>query len=427
MLSAISLNGLNYPVSRNIVNNRVVKAILNGRDMTTLQKVLIVDASRLVRASLSKLLRGHFDVCEERDAESAWQTLVLDSSIIAVFSGLDIATLEGSGLVERLRASKLARLNQLPYFQLVSDSFSDDGREQARQLGVSELIPKRTAGQEFQNLLLRLIRPDLVSEADSITAAAEFGDQSDVGLNDFKKRVESLPDLSGKLPTNEIAPASGQLEKADELCLEDSLASTANAQPRGVLVFGLDGYEGFRIRYGWDLADKIVQKILGLLASKIHADESMLPLVGGRIAIISLMAGREQSEKFARGVCRAMSAANISIKGTRVPVTVSVGIAALPDDSAATTTDELLHLAISRHDAAHLTGGDRVVSMTGCGGTSINQEVFFERLKEMLADESPTSMMSCKGWLTAVCKKCRKLRAAGEAPLCPVGDLEENC
>jgi GGDEF domain-containing protein/DNA-binding NarL/FixJ family response regulator len=395
--------------------------------MTKLQKVLIVDASRLVRASLSKLLRGHFDVCEERDAESAWQTLVLDSSMIAVFSGLDIATLEGAGLVERLRASKLARLNQLPYFQLVSDSFSDDGRAQAKQLGVSEFIPKRTAGQEFRNLLLRLIKPDLVSDPDAITGIAEFGDQSDVGLNDFKQRVESLPDLSGELPTNQVSPAPGQLEQTDGRCLENSLANAANIQTRGVLVFGLDGYEGFRIRYGWDLADKIVQKILGLLASKINADESMLPLVGGRIAIISLMAGREQSEKFARGVCNAISAASISIQGTRVPVTVSVGIAALPDDSAATTTDELLHLAISRHDAAHLSGGNRVISMTGCGGTSINQEVFFDRLKEMLADESPTTLMSCKGWLTAVCKKCRKLRAAGEAPLCPIGDLNENC
>ncbi|PKO48717.1 MAG: hypothetical protein CVU31_04455 [Betaproteobacteria bacterium HGW-Betaproteobacteria-4] len=388
--------------------------------MTTLQKVLIVDASRLVRASLSKLLRGHFDVCEERDGESAWQTLVLDSSIIAVFSGLDIFTLEGAGLVERLRASKLARLNRLPLFLLISDSFAESGRQPALQLGVSEFIPKKTAGPEFQKLLLRLIKPDLASPGGS----SEFGEQSEVGINDLKVRVDSLPDLSGEASVGEPTPQSP--EGAD-LCLADSLSSVSQDRQRGVLVFGLDGYEGFRLNYGWDLADKIVQKILGLLASKIHSDEAMLPLVGGRIAIISALAGREQCEQFARSVCRALSAANISICGTRVPVTVSVGIAALPDDQAATTTDELLHLAISRHDAAHQAGGNRVISMTGCGGTSINQEVFFERLKEMLADESPTTLMSCKGWLTAVCKKCRTLRAAGEAPLCAIGDVEENC
>lgn len=395
--------------------------------MTKLQKVLIVDASRLVRASLGKLLRGHFEVCEERDAESAWQTLVLDSSIIAVFSGLDISTLEGAGLVERLRASKLARLNQLPYFQLVSDSFSEDGREQAKQLGVSEFIPKRSAGPEFQSLLLRLIDPDLNSATESTAVVAEFGEQSEVSVSDFLQRVDSLPGLVDASPTNQVAPAIRLSEGAREPCLQDSLALIHDPQPLGVLVFGLDGYEDFRVRYGWDLADRIVQKILGLLASKINSDESMLPLVGGRIAIISRMVGREQCEKFARSVCRAMSAANISIQGTRVAVTVSVGIAALPDDYAATTTDELLHLAISRHDAAHLSGGNRVVCMTGCGGDSINQEAFFARLKEMLAEESLPDMMSCKGWISAVCKKCRKLRAAGESPLCPTGSVEENC
>ncbi|MBU1362917.1 MAG: diguanylate cyclase [Gammaproteobacteria bacterium] len=388
--------------------------------MTTLQKVLIVDASRLVRASLSKLLRGHFDVCEERDGESAWQTLVLDSSIIAVFSGLDILTLEGAGLVERLRASKLARLNQLPFFLLISDSFAESGRQPALQLGVSEFIPKKTAGPEFQKLLLRLIKPDLAIPG----GAPDFGEQSEVGINDLKVHVDSLPDLSGDAG---LAEPTRPVPEGDDLCLADSLSSVSLARQRGVLVFGLDGYEGFRLNYGWDLADKIVQKILGLLASKIHSDETMLPLVGGRIAIISALAGREQCEKFARDVCRTLSAANISICGIRVPVTVSVGIAALPDDQAATTTDELLHLAISRHDAAHQAGGNRVISMTGCGGTSINQEIFFERLKEMLADESPTTLMSCKGWLTAVCKKCRTLRAAGEAPLCAIGDVEENC
>lgn len=395
--------------------------------MTKLQKVLVVDASRLVRASLGKLLRGHFEVCEERDAESAWQTLVLDSSIIAVFSGLDITTLEGAGLVERLRASKLARLNRLPYFQLVSDSFSEDGREQAKQLGVSEFIPKRSAGPEFQSLLLRLIDPGLNSPSDSTAIVAEFGEQSEVSVSDFLQRVDSLPGLVVASPTNQVAPAIRLSEGAREPCLQDSLALIHDPQPLGVLVFGLDGYEDFRLRYGWDLADRIVQKILGLLASKINSDESMLPLVGGRIAIISRMVGREQCEKFARSVCRAMSAANISIQGTRVAVTVSVGIAALPDDYAATTTDELLHLAISRHDAAHLSGGNRVVCMTGCGGDSINQEAFFARLKEMLAEESLPDMMSCKGWISAVCKKCRKLRAAGEPPLCPTGSVEENC
>ena len=39
--------------------------------MTHLKKVLIVDASKVIRASLAKYLKGHFRVCEESDGESA--------------------------------------------------------------------------------------------------------------------------------------------------------------------------------------------------------------------------------------------------------------------------------------------------------------------------------------------------------------------
>ncbi|MBS1143505.1 MAG: response regulator receiver modulated diguanylate cyclase [Proteobacteria bacterium] len=400
--------------------------------MTKLQKVLVVDASRLVRASLSKLLRGYFDVCEERDADSAWQTLVLDSSVIAVFSGLDISSIEGAGLVERLRASKLPRLNGLPYFLLISDSFTGAARERALEIGVSEFIPKRTAGQEFRNLLLHLINPDLLPLEEQtvmgeVGELSDVGVQSEVGVTDLMLRVDSLPDLScDASPTD--GEDSGQVaESAGEPGRIESPSAEEAKQARGVLVFGLDGYEEFRLRYGWDLTDKIVQKILGLLSSKIHSEEQMLPLVGGRIAIISSVAGREQAEKFARSVCLAMQAADISVRGTRVPVTVSAGIAAMPDDFAATTTDELMHLAISRYDAAVLSGGNRVVCVTGCGGDSIDREEFFARLKVMLADEPTSSMMSCKGWLGIVCKRCRKSRAAGEAPLCPPSAMTENC
>lgn len=387
--------------------------------MTKLQKVLIVDASRLVRASLSKLLRGHFDVCEEGDAESAWQTLVLDTSIIAVFSGLNIATPDGAGLVERLRASKLARLKQLPYFLLVSDSFAEATRKQACRLGVSDFIPKKTAGPEFQDLLLRLIKPENVSPPDASTVGADYGGRSEVGLDDFVLHLDGLPDLGAQLLASETRPAEAQV---DDHGVPDASSSDKLDQPHGVLVFGLDGYEDFRRRYGWDLADGIVQQVTSLLEGKLRADESMLPLVGGRIAIISSMAGREPCEEFARSICKAMAEANISMRGEQVTATVSAGVAALPEDRAATTTDELLHLAISRHDAALLLGGNRVVAVTGCGGNSVNQEEFFERLKLMLADTPPETRMSCQGWLSAVCKVCRKLNEAEEGPYCPMGD-----
>ncbi|WP_265942943.1 diguanylate cyclase [Dechloromonas sp. A34] len=398
--------------------------------MTKLPKVLIVDASRVVRASLAKYLRGSFNVCEEGGAESAWQTLVLDSSIIAVVSGLDITHLEGAGLVERLRASKLPRLNRLPFFLLVSDSFAASGHHVARQLGVSEFVPKKTAGPALKNLLLELScsgagervhagNPDPADPSASELQAAEFGSQSEVGLGDFISRVGRLAGLTGEPFVDNPAPTLGLGGESAEHCLQSSLSEIKGAPPGGALVFGLDGYENFRLRYGSEVADSVVLKFSRLLASKIRSNESVLHLVGGRVAIISSTAGREQCVSFAKRICKALAAAKISLRGERVVATVSAGVAALPEDSAATTTDELLRLAVSRLDAAVQAGGNRVVFVTGCGGNSVSQDEFFERLRELLAEAGPETMMSCKGWVTSICGACRSLRTAGKASLCP--------
>ena len=44
-------------------------------------RILIVDESRMVRATLIKLIRDHYSFREETDGESGWQALVLDPSI----------------------------------------------------------------------------------------------------------------------------------------------------------------------------------------------------------------------------------------------------------------------------------------------------------------------------------------------------------
>jgi CheY-like chemotaxis protein len=100
--------------------------------MVMKRKVLVADASKVVRASLAKQLAEHFDVREEASGESAWQTLVLDSAIAGVVSGVNLNRLDGLGLLERVRDSKLARIRSLPFFLVVSSSFGESDRHLAR-------------------------------------------------------------------------------------------------------------------------------------------------------------------------------------------------------------------------------------------------------------------------------------------------------
>lgn len=142
--------------------------------MTKLEKVLVVDASRVARASLARSLRTSYEVYEESNAESAWQSLVLDSSIVAVVSGVPITTLDGAGLIERIRGSKLSRLNQMPFFLLVSENIPETLRVYAVDIGVSGFVPK-----ESPSLVVDLLAGNIKQDA------LGYARQSDVGISDF--------------------------------------------------------------------------------------------------------------------------------------------------------------------------------------------------------------------------------------------------
>src|SRR5574343_1996058 len=121
-----------------------------------LPRILIVDDSRVVRMSLIHHLKGNYEVREEGDGEAAWQTLVVDHSIRAVISDLQMPKLNGYELLERVRTSKLRRLQQLPFI-LVSGEETEEERVRAKELGVSDFVTKGVGGTEVLTRLNNLL------------------------------------------------------------------------------------------------------------------------------------------------------------------------------------------------------------------------------------------------------------------------------
>ena len=117
-----------------------------------LPKVLIVDDSRMVRASVIKLIRGRFEFREEADGEAGWQALLVDPTIHLVLTDIGMPQLDGYGLLERVRASKLSRIHDLPVIVISGDE-DDSARERARRLGANDFITK---GIRATELLARL-------------------------------------------------------------------------------------------------------------------------------------------------------------------------------------------------------------------------------------------------------------------------------
>ena len=142
--------------------------------MTEPQRILVVDDSRLVRMALVRNLKGQFDVREEGDGESAWQQLILDHSIRAVISDLQMPKLDGFGLLQRVRASKQRRLQEMPFIDRVVFSLE------------KEQVP-------YWNKFLQGYYDASGIASDTFDQAVQFSGQGDVTLSEgMAKRGISL-------------------------------------------------------------------------------------------------------------------------------------------------------------------------------------------------------------------------------------------
>ncbi|MGD8378941.1 MAG: response regulator [Gammaproteobacteria bacterium] len=104
-------------------------------------RLLLVDDSRVMRASAGRILGGEFDVVLAKDGEEAWACLENDGEIQAVFTDLGMPRLDGYGLLERIRQSDIDRISHLPVI-IVTGQEGDEARADALRRGATDFITK---------------------------------------------------------------------------------------------------------------------------------------------------------------------------------------------------------------------------------------------------------------------------------------------
>jgi diguanylate cyclase (GGDEF)-like protein len=295
-------------------------------------RILVVDDSRLVRMALVRNLKGTFDVVEEGDGEAAWQQLLLDRTIKAVVSDLQMPKLDGYGLLQRVRASTQKRLQEIPFI-VVSGEETEEEREKARSLGVSDFVTKGAGSAE---ILVRLNNLLTLAEArENLEASREEMVHDPVsGLYTRKYLGEQATQAFSQTARSGL-----------ELCS---------------MVLGFDAYDQLSERLGADLAERVATRFAKMLAGRVRQEDSLGHFGPGRYAIVSPGTSPAQLKGFAERVREAVAAAQIPIPGQQpVSLTVSVGVASLPADTVS-TADALLALAEERMSQAMAAGGNRV-------------------------------------------------------------------
>lgn len=300
----------------------------------SIPRVLIVDDSRMVRATIIKRIREHYDFREEADGEAAWQALVLDHSIQLVISDLSMPVLDGYGLLTRIRASRLARIREIPVL-MISGEEGEEALQRAKALGVSDFITKGSGAAE------------LLARIDSLLKLSRTQTQLK------ENREQQVQDAESGLFTRKYI----ELQAAQAM----SHAMRHNSQVSAIVI-GIDGFSALQQAHGNEVVQQLQLRFSKLLANKIRKEDSLGHFAGSQFAVVSPGTSCPGCEAFADRLRQAIEAANISLHGQRLLLTVSVGVANTPDDRV-TSAGALLELAGRRLKTAQQGGGNRVV---GC-------------------------------------------------------------
>lgn len=301
-----------------------------------LPRLLLIDDSRIVRASVSRHVRAAYEVVEAVDGEEGWKLLVSDPRVKVVISDLSMPVLDGYELLERIRASDVPRVRDVPVI-VISGSEDESERKRAADLGATDFITKGIGTAE------------LMARLEALTQLAKAKEDLDAS------RV-AVAEQATTDPLTQLFTMGFMVKQGSAMYSYARRHSLTLA----VLRLGLDNFDTVRARVGDVIADQIVVAVAKLLDSRMRREDCVARTGPAEFGIMSPATTGEAAARFAQRVAEEIRAAKITWQGQKISISVSIGAC----DSASETVEsfaDLLVIAQQRMQAAFAAGGDRVL------------------------------------------------------------------
>ena len=265
--------------------------------------ILIVDDSRMVRATIARHLKGKFTHVEAVDGEDGWSKLSIDPSIRAVISDLGMPKLDGFGLISRIRESDDSRIRALPVVIISGDDESTQ-MKRASELGATEFISKGIGAVE------------LVARLENLTALTQAREERDSARVAVAQNATTDP--LTQLGTMALLVKQGA-----------SMYSYARRHrvPLSVVRIRIDDFEKLRTRIGEGVTDQIVAGVARLLTSRLRKEDVIARTDGAEFSIAAPAAAAAAAAKFARRLVDDIRGARITWRGKSVKISACIGIA----------------------------------------------------------------------------------------------------
>jgi len=292
------------------------------------QRVLLVDDSKIVRTTLSRLIRKSFEVREEANGEAGWQAISTDPSIVVVFSDIQMPVLDGFALLERIRQSEEPRIRSMPVIVISGDE-EDATKKRARAAGANDFITKTTDGTE------------ILARIDNLLHLVEAKQQLVVNKEALDQTATRDPVTGAFTPHYLVTEGAKHYSHARR-----------HGGPLSVLTFRMDSYGEIMEKVGKNVADQLLAKVAKLVMGTVRAEDSMGRTAEATFTVIFPGTSSQQALAFARRMHEQLDKAQVSYRDQVLKIRTSLGLAALDVDNVASIED-LMKMAQQRlQDAA---------------------------------------------------------------------------
>lgn len=313
---------------------------MNPDDILPTPKVLVVDDSRMVRATIIKHIRGRFEVREEADGEAGWEALLVDPAIQLVLTDIGMPRLDGFGLLQRIRGSKVHRVHDIPVV-IISGDEDDAAREHALKLGANDFVAKGASGTELIARLESLVR---------LVHAKRELEESRAAL-----ATQSPVDPASGLATSSYLNRHAEQEMALARRRQGDIS---------VMVIDIDHYGQLVEWHGARVAELITRKLSKILSTKVRTEDTVTQLAPSRFGVLSPSTDLFGCCAFALRLQRAMEKLVMTYRDERIRISVTIGVASSAVDGMQ-TVGHLIETAAGRVQRGIAAGGNRVVADKG--------------------------------------------------------------
>ena len=332
-------------------------------EATARPRVLIIDDSRMVRASIVRHIRDAYDVREEVDGEAGWQTLLLDPAIQVVISDLSMPKLDGYQLLGRIRTSRISRIHDMPVIMISGDE-DDSARARAKELGATDFITKGIGTVE---LLARL---------DTAIKAAHTR----------RELEESRQALAQHKP---IDPKYGLVTPQYLHMHGEQLLAQVRRHlgELSVMLIEVDRFAELGDKYGQQVAALVIRKLAKILGTKVRKEDTVAQLAECRFCIVTPSIKMDACGAFAMRLRGAIEGIALGYRGELIRISLTIGIGNSRQDEC-DTIDHLIGLALRRVQQGQAAGGNRVMGAEGTIERGAGETMNLERAHALLQSKS---------------------------------------